>query len=95
MAGGLEIQKRSRGLANAVQHVPLQAAQILGNGGVAATVANPSGNTWTATATVGYAFTAGFLPAWLAGAPLAAAVAEGQRLASGAVGRVGASPMVR
>jgi sugar/nucleoside kinase (ribokinase family) len=43
----------------------------------------------------GDAFTAGFLPPWLAGSSLAEAVTEGQRLAAGAVGRVGASPMVR
>jgi sugar/nucleoside kinase (ribokinase family) len=45
------------------------------------------------TTGAGDAFTAGFLPAWLAGAPLAAAVEEGQRLAGAAVGRVGASPL--
>ena len=43
----------------------------------------------------GDAFTAGFLPAWLRGTTLAEAVTHGQRLASAAVGRVGASPMVR
>jgi sugar/nucleoside kinase (ribokinase family) len=47
------------------------------------------------TTGAGDAFTAGFLPAWLAGSPLATAVSEGQRLASAAVERVGASPMVR
>jgi sugar/nucleoside kinase (ribokinase family) len=47
------------------------------------------------TTGAGDAFTAGFLPAWRAGAALAVAVEEGQRLASAAVGRVGASPMVR
>lgn len=43
----------------------------------------------------GDAFTAGFLPAWLADRPLAAAIDQGQRLASAAIGRVGASPLVR
>ena len=47
------------------------------------------------TTGAGDAFTAGFLPAWLAGSPLAACVEEGQRLAMAAVGRVGASPLVR
>lgn len=47
------------------------------------------------TTGAGDAFTAGFLPAWLAGAPLAEAVDEGQRLAGAAVGRVGASPLAR
>jgi sugar/nucleoside kinase (ribokinase family) len=47
------------------------------------------------TTGAGDAFTAGFLPAWLAGASLAAAVEQGQRLAGTAVGRVGASPLVR
>ena len=47
------------------------------------------------TTGAGDAFTAGFLPAWLAGATLAGAVEEGQRLAGTAVGRVGASPLVR
>lgn len=47
------------------------------------------------TTGAGDAFTAGFLPAWLAGAPLPLAVEEGQRLAGTAVGRVGASPLVR
>lgn len=47
------------------------------------------------TTGAGDAFTAGFLPAWLSGVPLAAAVDEGQRLAGTAVGRVGASPLVR
>ncbi len=47
------------------------------------------------TTGAGDAFTAGFLPAWLAGRPLAQAVAEGQRLAADAIGRVGASPLVR
>ncbi len=46
------------------------------------------------TTGAGDAFTAGFLPAWLAGAGLHASVTEGQRLASKAVGRVGASPLV-
>lgn len=46
------------------------------------------------TTGAGDAFTAGFLPAWLDGSPLAACVEEGQRLASAAVGRVGASPLV-
>lgn len=46
------------------------------------------------TTGAGDAFTAGFLPAWLRGTTLAEAVTHGQRLASGAVGRVGASPMV-
>jgi sugar/nucleoside kinase (ribokinase family) len=47
------------------------------------------------TTGAGDAFTAGFLPLWLAGAPLAAAIEEGQRLAGAAVGRVGASPLAR
>ena len=47
------------------------------------------------TTGAGDAFTAGFLPAWLARRPLAEAVEEGQRLAGAAVGRVGASPLVR
>jgi sugar/nucleoside kinase (ribokinase family) len=46
------------------------------------------------TTGAGDAFTAGFLPAWRAGATLAVAVEQGQRLAAAAVGRVGASPMV-
>lgn len=46
------------------------------------------------TTGAGDAFTAGFLPAWLAGAPVNAAVDEGQRLAALAVSRVGASPLV-
>lgn len=46
------------------------------------------------TTGAGDAFTAGFLPAWLAGASLARALEEGQRLAATAVGRVGASPLV-
>jgi sugar/nucleoside kinase (ribokinase family) len=45
------------------------------------------------TTGAGDAFTAGFLPVWLAGAPLAQAIEEGQRLAGAAVGRVGASPL--
>jgi ribokinase len=47
------------------------------------------------TTGAGDAFTAGFLPVWLAGAPLAEAIEEGQRLAGSAVGRVGASPLAR
>ncbi len=47
------------------------------------------------TTGAGDAFTAGFLPVWLAGGPLATAVSEGQLLAARAVGRVGASPLVR
>jgi sugar/nucleoside kinase (ribokinase family) len=47
------------------------------------------------TTGAGDAFTAGFLPSWLAGAPLAQSLEEGQRLAGSAVGRVGASPLVR
>ncbi|MCX6433502.1 MAG: PfkB family carbohydrate kinase, partial [Actinobacteria bacterium] len=47
------------------------------------------------TTGAGDAFTAGFLPAWLSGATLASSVSEGQRLASRAVGRVGAGPLVR
>jgi sugar/nucleoside kinase (ribokinase family) len=46
------------------------------------------------TTGAGDAFTAGFLPAWLVGSPLAVCVEEGQRLARAAVGRVGASPLV-
>ncbi len=46
------------------------------------------------TTGAGDAFTAGFLPAWLAGDPLAQALAAGQRLAASAVARVGASPLV-
>ena len=46
------------------------------------------------TTGAGDAFSAGFLPAWLAGMPLAAALDAGQDLAARAVGRVGASPMV-
>lgn len=46
------------------------------------------------TTGAGDAFTAGFLPAWLAGAPIGTAVDEGQRLAATAVSRVGASPLV-
>lgn len=46
------------------------------------------------TTGAGDAFTAGFLPAWLAGDSLAESLAAGQRLASVAVGRVGASPLV-
>ena len=46
------------------------------------------------TTGAGDAFTAGFLPSWLSGATLASAVSEGQRLASLAVGRVGAGPLV-
>ena len=46
------------------------------------------------TTGAGDAFTAGFLPAWLAGSSLEDAVMEGQRLAGAAVGRVGASPLV-
>jgi sugar/nucleoside kinase (ribokinase family) len=45
------------------------------------------------TTGAGDAFTAGFLPAWLAGMSLAEAIEEGQRLAGAAVGRVGASPL--
>jgi sugar/nucleoside kinase (ribokinase family) len=47
------------------------------------------------TTGAGDAFTAGFLPVWLAGAPLAEAIDEGQRLAGAAIGRVGASPLPR
>ena len=47
------------------------------------------------TTGAGDAFTAGFLPAWLAARPLSEAVAEGQRLAAEAISRVGASPLVR
>jgi sugar/nucleoside kinase (ribokinase family) len=47
------------------------------------------------TTGAGDAFTAGFLPVWLADGPLAQGVTEGQRLAALAVGRVGASPLVR
>jgi ribokinase len=47
------------------------------------------------TTGAGDAFTAGFLPAWLAGTSLADAIEEGQRLAGAAVGRVGASPLAR
>jgi sugar/nucleoside kinase (ribokinase family) len=43
----------------------------------------------------GDAFAAGFLPAWLAGDGLDESVAAGQAVAALAVGRVGASPMVR
>ena len=46
------------------------------------------------TTGAGDAFTAGFLPVWLADGPLAEAVTQGQRLAALAVGRVGASPLV-
>jgi sugar/nucleoside kinase (ribokinase family) len=46
------------------------------------------------TTGAGDAFTAGFLPTWLAGKPLAVALEEGQRLSAAAVGRVGASPLV-
>ncbi len=47
------------------------------------------------TTGAGDAFAAGFLPAWTAGRDLGSAVASGQALAARAVGRVGASPMVR
>jgi sugar/nucleoside kinase (ribokinase family) len=47
------------------------------------------------TTGAGDAFTAGFLPVWLTGAPLSQAIEEGQRLAGAAVGRVGASPLAR
>jgi ribokinase len=47
------------------------------------------------TTGAGDAFTAGFLPAWLAGTTLSDAIEEGQRLAGAAVGRVGASPLAR
>lgn len=47
------------------------------------------------TTGAGDAFTSAFLPAWLAHRPLAEAVAEGQRLASVAISRVGAGPLVR
>jgi sugar/nucleoside kinase (ribokinase family) len=47
------------------------------------------------TTGAGDAFTAGFLPSWLAGTSLAEAIEEGQRLAGAAVGRVGASPLAR
>lgn len=46
------------------------------------------------TTGAGDAFSAGFLPAWLAGRPLDEALDSGQLLAARAVGRVGASPMV-
>lgn len=46
------------------------------------------------TTGAGDAFTAGFLPVWLAHEPLAVALTAGQRLAAVAVGRVGASPLV-
>lgn len=45
------------------------------------------------TTGAGDAFTAGFLPAWLADAPLAEAVARGQEVAGRCVGRVGTSPL--
>lgn len=47
------------------------------------------------TTGAGDAFAAGFLPAWLSGEPLLAAVERGQRVAGAAIGRVGASPLVR
>lgn len=47
------------------------------------------------TTGAGDAFTGGFLPAWRAGRPLAEAIDAGQRLAGAAIGRVGASPLVR
>jgi sugar/nucleoside kinase (ribokinase family) len=47
------------------------------------------------TTGAGDAFTAGFLPSWLAAEPLADAVDHGQRLAAEAISRVGASPLVR
>ncbi len=47
------------------------------------------------TTGAGDAFAAGFLPAWMAGSGLGAAVAAGQAVAALAVSRVGASPMVR
>ena len=47
------------------------------------------------TTGAGDAFTAGFLPAWRAGRSLADAIDAGQRLAGAAIGRVGASPLVR
>ena len=45
------------------------------------------------TTGAGDAFAAGFLPAWLDGAPLADAVARGQEVAGRCVGRVGTSPL--
>lgn len=45
------------------------------------------------TTGAGDAFTAGFLPAWLADSPLEEAVMQGQRLAGIVVGRVGATPL--
>ena len=55
----------------------------------------PCGMTSSTRRGPGDAFTAGFLPVWLAGAPLSQAIEEGQRLAGAAVGRVGASPLAR
>lgn len=45
------------------------------------------------TTGAGDAFTAGFLPAWLAGGGLAKAIHRGQAVAAVAVSRVGASPL--
>jgi sugar/nucleoside kinase (ribokinase family) len=47
------------------------------------------------TTGAGDAFAAGFLPAWLAGAPLGEALAAALALAAEAVGRVGAGPPTR
>lgn len=80
-------------VATAVVKVGARGALASGPDGVVDAPALPQDVIDTTGA--GDAFTAGFLPSWLAGHPLAESVAHGQRLAAAAVGRVGASPLVR